>query len=139
MGVRAEYQLKQGVQAVRWEPGTDDYKDICDWLHGLGHLVAHHDEYVRFCVDEWDVIRPGQWLIKSGDQWWVMDDEVFHETYTHPNACPIGLDESETSASFCVVGTCGMCAVMLRRECGFLRSEIAHLRRELAHHVCDPF
>lgn len=56
------------VEAMRLQPGTDNYKDVCDWLHGSGVEVHHNGEGMVFFTSVTGPAQagPGDWVVRSG-------------------------------------------------------------------------
>jgi len=67
------YRLKTTVEAMQLIPGTDNYKDICDWIHGVsrGFIQVNHDGdrkvYFESPLAGDQTVIPGDWVILHAD------------------------------------------------------------------------
>jgi hypothetical protein len=53
------------AEAMQLEPGTDNYKDVCDWVHGATRGAVHvrHDAG-SVIIDGSLVAAPGDWVVR---------------------------------------------------------------------------
>jgi len=74
------------IEARRLIPGTDNWKDVCDWIQGadprpdFGHLGGGS---VRITTLEGDMIAsPGDWIIKGVQgEFYPCKPDIFEATY----------------------------------------------------------
>lgn len=72
------------VEAMRLLPGTDNYKDVCDWLHGRGVDVNHNGEgLVRWRTETGNIAAagPGDWVVCSDGKFFCLGDHTFRLTH----------------------------------------------------------
>lgn len=74
------------VEAMQLVKGTDNYKDLCDWIHGSsrGATMVHHGDgnvYFRSIYGD-ETIHPGEWLIRgSNGEFRTSSAAMFAQTY----------------------------------------------------------
>jgi hypothetical protein len=65
-------------------PGTDDWKDMCDWLNRSGERPSFHRGAVW--INDSATVRAGEWLVRVGGPdnplpWRVYTDAAFRARF----------------------------------------------------------
>lgn len=95
------------VDAMRLDPGTDNWKDVCDWIHAYAHTrglldldgsLGAHEGHVTFGNTITYTARPGDWVVlgtagRTGEgSWSAMSDEAFQRRYCRPDEVYLAID-----------------------------------------------
>lgn len=80
------YRCKHPVEAMRWDGTSRELLTAWHEKHTgktpwCRTSVACGELAVVYLGDAWREIEPGEWLVWSSDEFLVMDDEQFRETY----------------------------------------------------------
>lgn len=82
--------VQREVEAIRLQPGTDNYKDVCDWLHGYGVEVSHNGEGTVFFQSATGTGRagPGDWVVCRDGFFFMVPDGQFRRSHDEVRTLP---------------------------------------------------
>lgn len=71
------------VQAMHLDPGTDNWKDVCDWIAGAGQQVNAAEGTVYIPTLEGTMAaQPGDWIIRGVQgEFYPCKPDIFDATY----------------------------------------------------------
>lgn len=75
------------IEAMRLQPGSDNYKDACDWIHSAtrGEVPVHWDAIGAVYIDTLEGqmrADPGDWIIRGvAGEFYPCKPDIFDATY----------------------------------------------------------